>query len=247
MVQNGILLTFTRLVCLCFLDVRLSFLCLSLSHPPESCTSGCPFQNLPKPKPEDSRTIRFCLPPRHATVPDMGLLFMGLNLHPLQYIMYIMLCSICLFPLVYSLVGGFLFPTHLAFCFHCLLVCPSASFYVCVESLLEIRWTWRISQRDGLFSALNEIWQLEYAIHNLIYPPNWKAREELNVGEGSAVCFADLGQHLKCSLGVWSPRWPMCTVDSTVPRKLSQDVIEVTCNNNSTQVRCFQGGHTLGY
>lgn len=31
MVQNGILLTFTRLatICLCFLDVRLSFLCLS--------------------------------------------------------------------------------------------------------------------------------------------------------------------------------------------------------------------------
>lgn len=55
------------------------------------------------------------------------------------------------------------------------------------------------SQRDGLFSALNEIWQLEYAIDSIIYPPNWKAREELN--EGSAVCVADLGQlsHLKCS------------------------------------------------
>lgn len=55
MVQNGILLNFTRLatVCLCFLDVRLSFLCLLLSHPLESCTYRCPFQNLPKPKPED--------------------------------------------------------------------------------------------------------------------------------------------------------------------------------------------------
>lgn len=49
-----------------------------------------------------------------------------------------------------------------------------------------------------------KIWQLEYAIHNLIYPPNWKAREELNAGEGSAVCFADLGQlsYLKCFLCV---------------------------------------------
>lgn len=43
-------------------------------------------------------------------------------------------------------------------------------------------------------SALNEIWQLDYAIHDLIYPPNWKAREELNAREGRAVCFADLGQ-----------------------------------------------------
>lgn len=50
------------------------------------------------------------------------------------------------------------------------------------------------SLRDGLFSALNEIWQLEYAIQKLIYPPNWKAREELNSREGSAVCFDDLGQ-----------------------------------------------------
>ena len=43
---------------------------------------------------------------------------------------------------------------------------------------------------------------------------------------------------------VWSSRWPMCRVDSTVPGKLSQHVIEVICNNNSTQVRCFQGGPT---
>lgn len=37
-----------------------------------------------------------------------------------------------------------------------------------------------------------------------IYPPNWKAREELNSGEGSAVCFAGLGQlnYLKCFLYV---------------------------------------------
>lgn len=74
---------------------------------------------------------------------------------------------------------------------------------MCGESS-GIRWTRRSSQRDELFSALNEIWQLEYAIHDLIYPPNWKAREELNAGEGSAVCFADLGQlsHLKCFLCV---------------------------------------------
>lgn len=137
MVHNGILLIFTRLatVCLCFLDVR--FLCLSLSHPPESCTYRCLFQNLSKPK-QGRRTSQVCLPPRHVTVPDMGLLFMGLNLHPPQYIMYITLKASA-FPACLQLCWGFLFPPHLAFCFHCLrlLICPSASVYMCVESLLE--------------------------------------------------------------------------------------------------------------
>lgn len=45
------------------------------------------------------------------------------------------------------------------------------------------------SQRDELFSALNEMRQLECAIHAFGYPPNWKAREELNAGEASAVHF----------------------------------------------------------
>lgn len=68
------------------------------------------------------------------------------------------------------------------------LLSPSASFYVHAGSLLECA-----GQAEALkemdFSALNVIWQLEYAIHNLSYPPNWKAREKLNAVEGSAVCF----------------------------------------------------------
>lgn len=48
---------------------------------------------------------------------------------------------------------------------------------------------WGGSQRDELFSALNEIRQLEYAISAFGYPPNWKAREEFNAGEDSAVYF----------------------------------------------------------
>lgn len=114
------------------------------------------------------------------------------------YILLSTLCTLCLkvssFPLVLSLVG-------VSYSHHnwpsvstvsvCLSICTSLC--LCGESS-GIRWTRRSSQRDGLFSALNEIWQLEYANHDLIYPPNWKAREELNAREGSAVCFADLGQ-----------------------------------------------------
>ena len=37
-------------------------------------------------------------------------------------------------------------------------------------------------QRDELFSALNDIRQLEAAIHAFGYPTNWKSREELNAG-----------------------------------------------------------------
>lgn len=118
------------------------------------------------------------------------------------------LCTLCfcLFPLVYSLVKGFLIPTTSSLLF---LLFLSASLSICVFLCVcgessGIRWTRKSSQRDGLFSALNKIWQLEYAIHHLIYPPNWKAREELNAREGSAVCSADLGQlsYLKCLLRV---------------------------------------------
>lgn len=58
---------------------------------------------------------------------------------------YILLSTLCTLPFKASAFSaclrpcwGFLFPP-LAFSFHCvrLLVCPSASFYVCVESLLE--------------------------------------------------------------------------------------------------------------
>lgn len=109
----------------------------------------------------------------------------------------------------------------------CLSICISLC--LCGESS-GIRWTRRSSQRDGLFSALNEIWQLEYAIHDLIYPPNWKAREELNAREGSAVCFADLGQLSYSTLDafcVLCVELKMGDVYSwlVVLEKLSQDVI----------------------
>lgn len=123
------------------------------------------------------------------------------------YILLSTFCTLCFkesafFSASLQPCRSYLFPPHLAFCFYCLRLSICIFFYVCVESLLEF--AGGSSQRDGLFSALNENWQLEYAIHNLIYPPNWKAREEWNAGEGSAVCFADLGQlsYLKCFLCV---------------------------------------------
>ena len=76
------------------------------------------------------------------------------------YILHSTLCTLCF----KASASGSLIPT--TFCFHCLLVCPSATLLrVCGESP-GIRWTRRSTQRDGLFSALNEIWQLEYAIHD---------------------------------------------------------------------------------
>lgn len=46
------------------------------------------------------------------------------------------------------------------------------------------------------WTFLSTEWNLATGIchSHLIYPPNWKAREEWNASEGSAVCFADLGQ-----------------------------------------------------
>lgn len=75
-----------------------------------------------------------------------------------------------------------------------------------------------------------------HSICHLIYPPNWKAREELDAVEGSAVCFADLGQ-LSC-LKKKTFLFILCgdnglmghvrsRVESIVLRKLSPDVIAV--------------------
>lgn len=202
--------------------MRLSFLCLSPSHFPESCTYKVSF---PKPSQTKARGQReqlesVCL---FATLQYQTWAF---YLWVSIYILHSTLCTLCIKASAFSAClqpcRGFLFPPHLAFCFYCLhlLVCPSASF-MCVWRVL-----WNSLDREELLkrwtflSALNEIWQLEYAVHDLIYPPNWKAREELNAGEGSAVCFADLGQlsHSKCFLCVVCEvsRWLMCTVASTV-------------------------------
>lgn len=195
MVQNGILLTFTRLatVCLSFLDVPLSFLCLSLSHPPERCTYGCSFQNPPNQSLRTAeRLVSVCL---LTTLQDQTWAY---YLWVSIYIFLSTLCTLCFkaFSAPLQPCRGFLIPTTPSLLFP---LSPSARLFICIFLCVcgessGIRWTRRSSQRDGLFSALNEIWQLEYAIHNLIYPPNWKAREELIAGEGSAVCFADLGQ-----------------------------------------------------
>lgn len=74
---------------------------------------------------------------------------------------------------------GFLFPPHLVFCFHCLLACPSASFYVCVESFLEFAGQgWALKEMDFSQHWMKfGNWNMPFT--NLIYPPNWKAREEL--------------------------------------------------------------------
>lgn len=165
--------------CFFVLDGRLSFLCL-LCFPPR-CKLHLIHETFPKPKPEDRRTSRVCLPP--APLQDMGLLFMALNLHPPVYITYSVFKKISALSNVYSCPGSLfslLFPLSLR-------IAPSASFYVRGESS-GICWTRKSSQTDGLFLALNENWQLEYAIHHLIYPPNWKAGEELNTREESAVC-----------------------------------------------------------
>lgn len=101
MVQNGILLTFTRLatICFCIVATPVPFF---FPHPLDVCTYGCPFQ---KPPPNQSRTgEQLRLPPRHATGPDMGLLFMGLNTSSsVQYVHYTFKHPP--FLLVYSLVG----------------------------------------------------------------------------------------------------------------------------------------------
>lgn len=107
MVQNGILLTFTRLAtaCLCFLDVRLSFLCLYLSHPLESCIYKCPFQNLPKPKAEDreNNSSLSASSPRYSTRHGPIIYGSQSTSSSVHYVQYAL--KHLPFPLVYSLVG----------------------------------------------------------------------------------------------------------------------------------------------
>lgn len=239
MIQNGILLSFTRLATrLCFLDVRLSVLCLPLSRRPESCTHVLS-KTFPNQSRRTGRTAPVCLLTKLQYQTWAYYLWVSIC------ILLSTLCTLCFKAAAFSrsstALSGFLIPTTSSLLFP---LSPSASKYVCVcgESS-GIRWTRGSSQRRGLFSALNEIWQLEYAIHNLSYPPNWKAREELNAGEGSAVCFCRPGStqllQMLSVCCVWPSRRPMCTVDSTAPG--SRRIIEVMCNNNSSQVRCFQG------
>lgn len=116
------------------------------------------------------------------------------------YILHSTLCTLCF----KASASGSLIPTTSSLLFPLsarLSICNS---FTCVESLLEFA---------GQGGALKEMdfsqhwmkfgnWNMPSTI--LMYPPNWKAREELNAGEGSAVCFADLGQlsYWKCFLCV---------------------------------------------
>lgn len=143
MVQNGILLTFTRLAnvfLMFFLDV--SEFPVPFSFPFFFSQKAAPIGVLSRTflnqSPRTERTAWVCLPPRHAAVSDMGLLFMGLNLHPPQYIMYIMLWGICLLRSSTAL-SGFLIPTtsSLLFLLSTFTRLSICIFYACVESPLE--------------------------------------------------------------------------------------------------------------
>lgn len=126
MVQNGILLIFTRLatVCLCLTDILLK-------------AAPTPGQQVFLERHSQTKA-RADLPPCPATEPDMGLLLYGSQ--STSFSVHFVHCtlSICLFPLVDSLAGVSFFPKHLAFCSHCL--CPSVlvHLFMCVESLLEL-------------------------------------------------------------------------------------------------------------
>lgn len=129
MIQNGILLSFTRLATrLCFLDVRLSVLCLS-SFPSSRKLHPCPFQNLPKPKPKDrenSSSLSASSPScstRHGPI-IYGSQSASSSVHYVHYALKQLPFSARLQPC-----RGFLFPPHLAFCFHSLHL---HFFYVCV-------------------------------------------------------------------------------------------------------------------
>lgn len=142
-----------------------------LKAAPTVAASGCSRSFLNQSlKTEDNPQV--CLPHFPFTVPDMGLLLMGLKKHPSQYVP----CPVKHLPFSIHLKPwqDFLFPLHLTFCFDCLcffglLICmfSCVCVYACGESS-GIRWTRRSSHWGGLFSALNKIWQLEYAIHYAI-------------------------------------------------------------------------------
>lgn len=134
MIQNGILLSFTRLATrLCFLDVRLSVLCLPLSRRPESCTHV-----LSKTFPNQSRRTGRTAPVRLLT---------KLQYQTWAYYLWVSicillstLCTLCFKATAFSrsstALSGFLIPTTSSLLFP---LSPSASKYVCVcvESLLE--------------------------------------------------------------------------------------------------------------
>lgn len=142
-----------------------------LKAAPTVAASGCSRSFLNQSlKTEDNPQV--FLPHLPFTVPDMGLLLMGLKKHPSQYVP----CPVKHLPFHSSkALTGFLIPTtsnllfwlSMFFCsvnlhvFMCVCVCA------CGESS-GILWTRRSSHWGGLFSALNKIWQLEYAIHYAI-------------------------------------------------------------------------------
>lgn len=212
-----------------FLDVRLSFRCLTLCNPPESWPRWKPSRS-PTPRTEEQAACLCLLTP----LQDMGLLFMALNLHPPVYIMDILLLKHLLFTLS-TLLSGFLIPTTSSLLFPLsLLVSPSASFHVCAwrvfwNSLdmeeLSNRWT---------FFFLSTEWKLATGICHSQFNLSSKLEGQRRVKyqRGKRCMFADLGQlsYLKCFLCcVWNSRSVMYTVDSAAPRERSLDVIQLIC------------------
>lgn len=135
--------TYPRETSNCFfvLDGRLSFWCL-LRFPPLRKLHLIQ-KSFPKPKPEDRRTSRVCLPPRSAT--RHGPVIYGSQ--PTSSCVHYVLCfkgtsalsSVC------SGLGS-----CSAFCFHCPSVSLHLRLFMCVESS-GICWTRKSSQTDGLF------------------------------------------------------------------------------------------------
>lgn len=235
MVQNGILLTFTRLVtvCLYFWRYAFEFPVPSLPCWPEKCTSSYPKSFQPKPTVgvnnwSLSASLHYSST-RHG--PNVNGSQSTSSLHYVHYAL-----KHLSFPLFNGLVGisyshHFLFPLPLSVCssvhLH-LFMCVSRVFCNALDKeKLSDRWTF-----------LSTEWNLATGIchSRLIYPPNWKAREEeeWNASEGSAVCFADLGQpsywKMLSVCVVCSWRRLRCTVHSAV-----QGEAEARCNWSNLQ------------
>ncbi len=223
--------------------MRLSFLCLFFPIFQKAAPTGV----LSKTKSWGQRESResVCL---FATLQyqTWAFLFMGLNLHPPQYIMYIMPWSICLFCSSTAL-SGFLFPPHLAFCFHCLclLVCPSASFYVCVEIPLEF------AGQGGALEEMDFSLSTEWNLATGICRSQFNLSSKLE-GWRRVKMLEKEALYVLLTCNSVTPKCFFCVVFKVQDGrhvqltrlcmgKLSQHVIEVICNNNSTQVRCFQG------
>lgn len=228
MVQNGILLTFTRpaTIRLCFFDARLSFL-LSKTSPNKAGQEN----NL------TLSPLSPCFSARH------GPIFYGSQStsSPVHYVHYA-------FSIWLSCLLGFSIPTTSSLLVSPVSACSSVHLhlFMCVWRVF-----WNSLDKKELsksWTFLSTEWNLATGIcHSQFYLSSKTGKlEKSKIPEKEALYVLLAWVNLVtlnafCVLCVWSSRWAPCTVDLTVLGKLSRDVIEVICNSNSTQVRCFQG------